>query len=302
MDILVTGGAGFIASHLSDNLVREGHSVTVLDNLSAGKKENVNSSCKLIIHDIRKPLPKIEKAESVFHFAADPMVHSSSADPLSSFENNVLGTYNVLEWCRKNDVKQFIFASTSTVYGETKALPTPESHPFFPISNYGASKAACESYICSYAHTYGIRGTALRYANIFGPRSTHGVIHDFYVKLRKNPKNLEILGNGLQEKSYLHISDAISATLLAWKSQKEQFDAFNVGSEHKHSVNTIAKLVCKEMGASPTFSYTGGERGWAGDVKSMLLDVSKIRKLGWKESLSFEEAVHDYIVWLSGSA
>jgi len=299
MGVLVTGGAGFIASHLSDRLVMEGHSVTVIDNLSAGKRENVNSSCRLVIQDIKKPLSGLGKAEAVFHFAADPEVKSSASDPLSSFENNVLGTYNVLEWCRKNDAKQLVFASTSTVYGETKILPTPEGHPFFPISNYGASKAACESYICSYAHTYGIKSTALRYANIFGERSTHGVIHDFFQKLKKDPKKLEILGNGLQEKSYLHVSDAINATLLAWKKQTGKFDVFNVGSEHKHSVNEIAKLVSRELGISPTLSYTGGERGWSGDVKSMLLDISKLKKLGWAEQLSFEEGLHDYIIWLS---
>jgi len=298
MRVLVTGGAGFIGSHISDYLLSKGHLVYVLDNLSSGDRKNINPSCKLILHDIKKPFKKIEEIDSVFHFAADPEVRTSSLIPVKNFRNNVVGTLNILEWCRKNDVKNFVFASTSAVYGEAAVIPTPEDYPSFPISNYGASKVSCEAYVCSYAHTYGIKSTVLRYANIFGERSRHGVIHDFYLKLKKNPKKLEILGNGLQKKSYLYIKDAVNATILAWESQKHVFDIFNVGSEKKHTVNEVATIVCKELALSPSFSYTGGERGWVGDVRAMLLDVSKIKKLGWKEMVPFERGVHDYILWL----
>ncbi|MEM3362653.1 MAG: NAD-dependent epimerase/dehydratase family protein [Candidatus Anstonellaceae archaeon] len=298
MRVLVTGGAGFIGSHIVDVLVEEKNKVLILDNFISGKKNYINKKAMFVFKDIRKPIEKISKADAVFHFAADPDVRNSSKNPLNSFNTNVIGTYNVLEFCRKNDVKRFVFASTSTVYGEAKILPTPETYPLEPISNYGASKLAGEAYVCSYAHTYGIKSTILRYANIFGERSTHGVVYDFFFKLKKNPKKLEILGNGLQEKSYLYVSDAVNATILAWKKQKKIIEIFNVGSEKKYTVDKIAKIVCKELNVSPSFCYTGGERGWIGDVRSMLLDVSKIKHIGWKEKVSLEKGIKKYIKWL----
>lgn len=297
--ILITGGAGFIGSHLADALCSQGHPISILDNLSSGKKENLSDKAQLVVGDILNPPESLPEAETVFHLAADPDVRSSAQNPLKSFENNAIGTYHMLEWCRKVDARHFVLASSSTVYGETSVQPTPEYCPTEPISNYGASKLACEAYVSSFSRTYGIKATILRYANIFGERSTHGVIYDFFMKLKRNPKRLEILGNGLQEKSYLYIRDALDATMAAWKKQPGQFGIFNIGSSSKVNVNEIADIICLELGVSPFLSYTGGERGWDGDVKSMLLDTTSIRNLGWEEKTSFEEGVRNYVSHLS---
>lgn len=299
MRVAVTGGAGFIGSHLTDSLIAEGHSVLVIDDLSSGKKEYVNPKAEFVQKDIREDLTQeLKGAESVFHMAADPDVRSSSQNPKKFFDINVNGTCSVLEGCRKNNVKNIVLASTSTVYGETEVIPTPETHHCAPISIYGASKLACEAYFSAYSSTYGIKGTILRYANIFGERSTHGVMFDFYHKLKKDPSKLEILGDGKQTKSYLHVSDAVSATLLAWKKQEKKYDVFNVGMLDKRTVTELAVSECKALGLEPELSYTGSERGWAGDVKCMLLDPSKLQALGWKSEVSFDEGIKKYVDFL----
>ena len=300
MRCVITGGAGFIGSHLVDSLIKDGHDVLVIDNLSSGKREYVNPSAGFIKADINSDLSSsIKGADAVFHFAADPDVRASADNPEPSFRNNVVGTYSVLESCRKADVKSFVLASTSTVYGETETIPTPETQPCFPISNYAASKLANEAYLSSFCGSYGLRGTVVRYANIFGERSTHGVMIDFYNKLKKNPHELKILGNGKQDKSYLHVSDCVRATILAQSKQAKNFDVFNIGSRKKVTVSELASLMCKRLNISPKFSYSGSERGWVGDVKLMLLQTNKIESLGWHESLTFEQGLDRYISWLS---
>jgi len=312
MGIAVTGGAGFIGSHLVDGLVAEAGAkagsapVLVIDDLSCGKKENISPKARLVRKDIRQDISaELVKAgggpggiDTLFHFAADPDVRSSAANPAKSFEQNAAGTFAVLESCRKADVKRIVFASTSTVYGDAALIPTPENFPCVPISNYGASKLAGEAYLSAYCGSYGIKGTSLRFANIFGERSTHGVMLDFYRKLRANPKGMEILGDGKQDKSYLHVRDCVSAILVAWKGQKAGYDVFNVGSSGKVKVDEIAGLMCRLMDANPKFSYTGTPRGWAGDVRLMLLDTSKLERLGWKEQVPFEDGVKKYLAWL----
>ncbi|MBI5158751.1 NAD-dependent epimerase/dehydratase family protein [Candidatus Micrarchaeota archaeon] len=300
MSVLVTGGAGFIASHLVDVLVSKQSNIVVLDDLSSGKKENVNKKAKLIVKDIvRDDIDSAFKGVStVFHFAADPLVKESAENPAHSFNINVSGTFRVLEACRKNNVKKIVFASTSTVYGDAAVIPTPETALLEPVSNYGASKLANEAYVSSYCHTYGMRGVSLRFANIFGPRSTHGVMKDFFFKLKKNAKQLEILGDGKQDKSYLFVSDCIEAILLASEKSAKAYSAFNVGSSDKMKVLEVARIVCEIMRVSPDFSFTGGKRGWVGDVPVMLLDTKKICALGWKQKTSFKQGVKKYVEWL----
>ena len=299
MNILVTGGAGFIGSHIADKLIEKSEDVTIIDNLSNGNLKNVNKKARFIKKDINNiAAGDLKNIETVFHLAADPEVRISADNPESSFKNNVTATFRLLEACRQADIKQLVFTSTSTVYGDA-IVPTPEGCPCEPISNYGASKLACEGYCASYAHSYGIKTTVLRYANIFGERSNHGVMYDFFQKLKKNEKELEILGNGKQEKSYLHVSDCVNATLLASEKQNKIYDVFNVGSDDKYNVDYVAKLVCKLLKVNPKFRYTGTERGWVGDVKIMQLSVNKIKKLGWKQKISFEEGVRKYINWLT---
>jgi UDP-glucose 4-epimerase len=300
MKALVTGGAGFIGSHLADELLRQGNEVTIVDDLAAGSLDNVPKKAKFVKKDIARDdlAPDMRGMDAVFHFAADPDVRSSATGSEASFNNNVVATFRVLEACRKAGVKQFVFASTSTVYGEASVIPTPEICHCIPISNYGASKLACEAYASSYAHSYGIKSTVLRYANIFGPRSTHGVMFDFYQKLKSDPQHLEILGNGKQEKSYLYVSDCVSATITASARQPGAYGVYNVGSKEKHTTDEIAQLVSRAFGTKPNIFYTGGERGWTGDVRLMLLDCSKIEKTGWSAKVGFEQGVGLYMDWL----
>jgi UDP-glucose 4-epimerase len=299
MKLIVTGGAGFIGSHLADKLVEAGSEVTVIDNLSSGKKDYLNAEASFVKKDIRTDLVKeFSGADTVFHFAADPDVRASALNPVPSYDINVFGTFNVLEACRKAGVKRIVFPSTSTVYGETDVIPTPETAPAAPISNYGASKVACEAYLSSYASTYGLKATVLRFANIVGERSTHGVMFDFYNKLKKNPKEMEILGDGNQDKSYLHVSDCVDAVIYAWERQKKVYDVFNVGSLEKHTVNELAQAMFDSLDLRPKIRYTGTPHGWVGDLKVMLLDTTKLRSLDWKQRVGFEEGVRRYCEWM----
>jgi UDP-glucose 4-epimerase len=302
--VLVTGGAGFIGSHLTENLLKQGFDILVIDNFSTGKRENLarmKDRIKIIEGDLRDldfTLKNVKDVDLIFHLAANHSVELSSENPIFDFNSNVLTTFNVLEAMRKNDIKTIVFTSSSTVYGETKNLPISEDAQLKPINNYGASKVCAEMYIHSFSKLYGISGLILRYANIIGPRSTHGVIPDFVRKLRKNNKKLLILGNGKQKKSYLFVSDCIDASLLALKHFRGGFDVFNVGSEEWITVNNIARIVCDEMGLKKVkFEYTGGERGWKGDVRKFLLDITKIKKLGWKPKHNIEQSIRKTVKW-----
>lgn len=301
--VLVTGGAGFIGSHLVDVLLRLGYKVRVVDNLSSGLVENIkyyfkNPMFEFIkgdLKDMRVCAEAVKDVKTVFHLAANPEVRVSVTEPKIHFSENVVVTFNLLEACRREGkVEKFIFASSSTVYGDAEVFPTPENHILKPISVYGASKAACESLICSYAYLYGFKAAAIRYANIVGPKLRHGVIYDFLMKLRKNPKKLEVLGDGTQRKSYLHISDAIEATLLITNKLKEKFETYNVGNEDWITVKEIAEIVSSVLGLKPKIVFIGGTpdgRGWPGDVKFMLLSIDKVKRLGWKPKYSSREAV-----------
>jgi len=300
MRILVTGGAGFIGSHLVDALAKE-NDVIVFDNFSSGKKEFLNGLDVRIIHGDIRNLESIKKAckevEIVYHFAADPDVRKSVSEPLENFSIDAFGTLNVLEACRLNNVKHIVFASSSVVYGNAK-IPTTEEDPIAPVSNYGAAKAASEYYVSTYSHLYSIKATVLRYANIIGPRLTHGVIYDFYHKLKKNPKRLEILGDGKQKKSYLHVSDAVDATLLVAR-KTEKHSVFNVGSEETITAEEIGFLVVSLLGLEDVkYEFTGGKIGWLGDVSLMLLSIEKLKSLGWKPKFSIEKSIKDTINWL----
>ena len=303
--VLVTGGAGFIGSHLVDALMMKGAAVRVIDNLSNGALENISrwlrrSSFEFIKGDLlnKDDLEKAtEKCEVIFHLAANPEVRIGSSMPEIHFEQNVVATYRLLEALRRSEsLESFVFTSSSTVYGDASEIPTPEDYgPLKPISIYGASKLASEALISSFAYTYGFKAVIYRLANIIGPRSRHGVIYDFIRKLRENPEELEILGDGTQRKSYLYIDDCISAMLTALKKSRGKAEIFNIGSEDWVDVKTIAEIVVEEMGLKDvSFRFTGGVdggRGWKGDVKYMLLSIEKLKSLGWKPKLNSAEAV-----------
>ncbi len=305
--VLVTGGAGFIGSHLVDSLIGRGVKVRVVDNLSSGDLENIqrwlhDSRFEFVQGDLEDPgtvSQSTDGVQAVFHLAANPEVRVAEVDPSIHVHENLLTTFNVLEAMRKTGPSMIVFFSSSTVYGEPKEIPTPEDYgPLVPISVYGASKLGCEALISSYCHTFGMRGLVFRLANIVGGRSRHGVIVDFVGKLLENPMELEILGDGSQSKSYLYVSNLVDAVFLALESylrNRETFEVYNVGSSDQVNVRRIAKTVADEMGLQGVkFDFTGGVdggRGWKGDVKTMLLSTGKLLSLGWKPRLNSEEAV-----------
>jgi UDP-glucose 4-epimerase len=299
--IFVTGGAGFIGSCLVDRLIEKGNVITVFDNLSSGKIEFIekyleNPNFMLIEGDLLD-ITEIERAcrdiDLVFHVAANPDVKLGASDTKVHFDQNILATYNLLEAMRKNNIQKIAFTSTSTVYGEANTIPTPENYgPLVPISLYGASKLACEALITSYSHTFDMQAWIFRFANIVGSRSTHGIIVDFIKKLRENPALLEILGDGKQEKSYLNVSECVDAILFAIEISKEDVNIFNIGSEDTISATKIAETIVEEMRLSDvSFSYTGGNRGWKGDVPKMRLSIEKLKAIGWKPVYSSEKSV-----------
>ncbi len=301
--ILVTGGAGFIGSHLVDSLIKKGNSIIIFDNLSSGKirfieKHFENPDFTLIKGDLLDH-EAIERAckdiDLVCHVAANPDVKLGASDTKIHFDQNILATYNLLEAMRKNSIKKLAFTSTSTIYGEASIMPTPESYgPLIPISLYGASKLACEALITSYSHTFDMQAWIFRFANIVGPRSTHGITVDFIRKLREDPTQLEILGDGKQEKSYLHVSECVDAILFAIEKSKEDVNIFNIGSEDTISATGIGRVIVEEMELSDVrFNYTGGSRGWKGDVPRMRLGIEKLKGIGWESAYTSERSVRE---------
>jgi len=299
--VLVTGGAGFIGSHLVDKLIEEGYSVKVIDNLSSGSLENLSKhkddpSLELIIGDLKKPediSKAIDGVNTVFHYAANPEVKISTTNPEIHFNENVVATFNLLEAVRKSDVKEIVFASSSTVYGEPEVIPVSEDAPIKPVSVYGASKAACESLIHAYSKLYSIKAVIIRYANVVGPRLRHGVIWDFIKKLREDPNQLEILGDGKQEKGYIYIDDAVEATMIAWK-KTEHFDVYNVASNDWITVDEIADLVIESMKLKDVrrvYSPVLHGIGWPGDVKKIALKIDKLKSIGFTPKKSSREAI-----------
>ena len=310
--ILVTGGAGFIGSHLVKRLLQDHDTdVTVLDNFSSGKREFLaaykdNPRFHLVEADLLTSSDLQEAVagkEMIFHLAANPDVKLGAKDTGIHLEQNVMATYRLLEAMRESGARKIAFTSTSTVYGEASVVPTPEDYgPLLPISLYGASKLACEALVSSYCHTFDMQSWIYRFANIVGERGTHGVLVDFIRKLRANPRELEILGSGKQQKSYLEVRDCVQAMLTCVKGSAEQVNVFNIGSEDSVDVTQIADIVIRLMGLSGVrYSYTGGVdgRGWKGDVKVMLLSIDRIKKLGWRPEMGSAEAIESAVKALS---
>ena len=305
---VVTGGAGFIGSYIVDRLAEMGvKEIVVIDNLSSGSLGNIERHLgkdylRLVKADLKvwgEWVEEFRGADAVFHYAANPEVRISATEPRIHFEENLVATFNVLEASRRYDVELHVFASSSTVYGEASKIPTPEDyHPLNPISVYGAVKLGGEALYTAYSNLYGFKTLIARYANIIGPRSNHGVIVDFVRKLMRNPGELEILGDGTQRKSYLYVEEAVDATLhaLGYTAEKgRNVEVFNIGNEDWVTVVEIADIVVEEMGLKGVrYRFrpaTPDGRGWPGDVKLMLLDISRLKSIGWRPRISSREAV-----------
>jgi len=301
MRVLVTGGAGFIGSHLVDRLIQRGDDVRVIDNLSSGdlsflEHHQSSEQFEFIEGDVCSTddvTYAMKDIECVFHLAANPDIRLGTQITDTDLKQGTIATYNILESMRIEGVKTIAFASSSVVYGENAPMPTPEHYgPCMPISLYGASKLAGEGLVSSWVGTFGLQGYIFRFANIVGSRSTHGVTYDFVHKLHNNPNELEVLGNGLQEKSYMDVGDCADAILHIMSTDNEPLNVYNLGSHDTISVRDIARIVIEECGAvGAEIKYTGGDRGWAGDIPRAMLSVNKMLETGFDVRMNSEEAI-----------
>ncbi len=310
MNALITGGAGFIGSHLADSLRARGYNVVALDNLSLGRIENVShligtGGFEFVKGDI------LDEAmldalfarcgfEVVFHMAANSDIARSRENPAIDLNSTFMTTYRTLDAMRRHNVRRIIFASTSAVYGEAQGRLTETYGPLLPVSHYGAGKLASEGFISSFGENYGIRAWITRFPNVVGERATHGVIFDFINKLRNNPAELEVLGNGEQYKPYLYVKDLVDAILFVYDKADAKLNLYNLGVESRTRVRDIARMVIEEMGLGAKIRYTGGDRGWVGDVPEFNYDLSKIHALGWRAAVNSDEAVRKSIRYILG--
>lgn len=307
MTALVTGGAGFIGSHLVDELVRQGQDVIVYDNFSTGFKRHLDPVLKTggvtviegDILDLATLKSALEDVSTVFHLAANADVRGGIHNTTVDVEQNILGAHNVLEAMRTRSVKEIVFTSSAAVYGEPDRFPTPEDQLLIQTSLYGASKLAAEAMIQAYSEYFGISSWCFRFVSWIGERYSHGVVRDFVQKLMRNSKELEILGDGEQRKSYLHVADGIRGIFSAMKNLKGRKNVLNLGHVEFMNVKDLANLVCEEMGLrNVAYRFTGGPRGWLGDSPFVLLDISKIQATGFQPQISIEEGVRRTVRYL----
>ena len=298
--IFVTGAAGFIGSSLVDRLLANGHEVVGYDNFSTGQERFLESAlASPRFHLVRGDtlnLPTLTKGmegcQIVFHLAASADVRFGTLHPRKDLEQNTLATFNVLEAMRQSGVRRIVFSSTGSIYGEPQIFPTPEDAPF-PIqtSLYGASKLAGEGLIQAYCEDFGFQSHIFRFVSILGERYTNGHVFDFYKKLRANPHELYILGNGKQRKSYLYVQDCIDAMFIALERATDKVNIFNLGTDEYSEVDDSVNWICEYLGLNPKRIYAGGERGWVGNSPFIFLDCARIRALGWRPKVSIREGV-----------
>jgi len=296
----ITGCAGFIGSNLADRLLLDGHDVVGYDNFSTGQRAFLEPALQsprfYLVQgdtlDASALARAMQGADFVFHLAANADVRFGTEHPRKDLEQNTVATYNVLEAMRANGIRRIAFSSTGSVYGEASVFPTPEDAPF-PIqtSLYGASKQAGEGLIAAYCEGFGFQSCIFRFVSILGERYTHGHVFDFYKQLKANPTRLRVLGDGKQRKSYLYIQDCIDAMLLAVNKAGDRISIFNLGVEAYCEVNDSIGWICETLGVRPKIDYAGGKRGWIGDSPFILLDIARIRGLGWSPKLGIREGV-----------
>lgn len=303
MRSLVVGGAGFIGSHLVDRLVSRGP-VTIFDNLSVGKREFVathldSGAAELVVGellDLERVCEVVKGHDVVFHLAANPEARWGLDNPRLDLEQGTIATWNVLEAMRRGGVKTLVFSSSGTVYGDTDAVCAEGDLGHLPISLYGASKLAGEALISAFVECFGLRGLIYRFGNVVGPRGTHGAALDFFKKLKATPDELEVLGNGAQAKPYVFVTDCVNGILFGLDHAKGPLDVLNIAPPDFTSVRRIAELC---VAASPypnaRIRYTGGERGWPGDVPQSRLAPDALAALGYRVSRTSDEAVREAV-------
>lgn len=305
----ITGGAGFIGSTFADFALKNGNSVVVFDSFETGlefflAEAKQNNQFELIKGDIRnfediKSSISSTKPDWVIHLAANADVRQGLSRPRRDLDFNTIGTWNVVESARLANVKNVIFSSTGSVYGEPNVFPTPETCPFpEQTSLYGASKLAGEGILSAYATGYEMNCIVFRFVSILGPRYTHGHVFDFMKRLFDDSSKLDVLGNGKQLKSYLHIKDLMSGLWTVINSNPKGFNVFNIGHDDALTVDRSISYIVSELKISPKLIYSGGERGWIGDSPRIQLDCTKLKSLGWKYEFSLETAVRDTVKYL----
>ncbi len=300
MKILVTGGAGFIGSNLVIKLASENHMVTVVDNLTEGKKENLKSvldHIEFVNGDVRNQSLMeniVSKVDVVFHLAANASVPNSVLNPRYDFETNVLGTFNLLKASTDSNVKKFVLASSAAVYGDLLEPQADENCPTDPVSPYGASKLSAEVQALSFKRTYGLPVAIARIFNVYGPMLPRYVLYDFYMKLKATPNKLEVLGDGEQVRQFCYVTDAIDALLLL---QKAGEGVFNVAGNQQTRIKDLAKFVIENISPQAKIEYTG--KSWSGDIKTLVGDISKLRKLGFEPKVAIDDGVRMTIDWFT---
>lgn len=306
MKALVTGGLGFIGSHLVDRLLEDGWDVVVLDNLFTGKRSNLanhrsNPRLEVVRGDVRdlKTVKRVSKGtDAVFHLAAHALMRVSVRDHQADLQHNIVGTLNVLEAMLANGVRDFVFASTSALYGEAEVVPTPETYSGIQTSLYGVAKLAGEGYASAFAEFSPIKVWAFRFGTVLGERCRRGAIWDFAHKLMKDPTKLEILGNGKQSKDYLSVGDCVDGIMLGYEKGKKKVNIFNLGLQEQTTVDQLAGIVIGEMGLERVKrAYTGGARGWVGDNPIVYLSTERMRALGWRPKVSPQDAIRLTARW-----
>ena len=305
--VFVSGGAGFIGSHLVRRLLADAalQRVVIYDNFSSGQESyltDLRSDPRLVVvkADLKEKEAVVEAmrgSEVVFHLAANPDIAKAVTQPDIDFWEGTFLAQNVLEAIRINGVKRLLYMSGSGIYGENAAVAFAEDYgPCFPISTYGASKLACEALISAYCHMFELRARAFRFANVVGPRQTHGVGYDFVRRLKADPTRLRILGDGSQSKSYIHVEDILEAVFLADENGSAKYDVLNVATDDYVTVREIADLAVKVSGLDPAgvkYEFTGGDRGWKGDVPIVRFNCAKVKGLGWRCRRNSSQAVGD---------
>ncbi len=309
MRCFVTGGAGFIGSHLVDRLLSDGHDVVVYDKLTRGRRllEEAGRSPNVIwqgdVLDAAMVMSAMTGCDIVFHLAARADVRFGADRPAEVYEQNVQGTFNVLDAARQHKIQRVVFASSGSVYGEPEVFPTPEDAPM-PVqtSIYGASKVAGEALLQSFAEAFGMQVFVFRFVSNVGERYTHGHVFDFFKKLKADASKLNVLGNGMQRKSYVYVGDTVDAIMTAVQAGlTAKVNTFNLGTDEYCTVRQSLGWICEEMGVRPELTYAGGERGWTGDSPFIFLDCRRLRGLGWAPKLTIEQGIKRTVQYMEAN-